>query len=176
MNKSGQNGYLVYFADHGEEVYDYPHRLFAGRDEAAPTPAMYSVPFLVWRSESWKRNNHIHISYDTTRRIYSLSDFLHTWVDLAGIRFSEFDPGKSIISPRYKPGPVLIGDPAKPETLADVRHKFFPAAVAPATTTTTMQGPGQLPAVLQPPAPAYAPGHRAVSGTAPVLDQWMLHR
>ena len=166
MNKSGQNGYLVYFADHGEEVYDYPHRLFAGRDEAAPTPAMYSVPFLVWRSASWKRNNRIDVSYDMTRRIYSLSDFLHTWVDLAGLRFIGFDPGKSIINPRYTTGPVLIGDPAKPEALADVRQKFFPAAA-------TMM---PVPAAFHPPEPAYRPEHGAVNGTAPVPDQRMLHQ
>ena len=165
MSKSGQNGYLVYFADHGEEVYDYPHRLFAGRDEAAPTPAMYSVPFLVWRSESWKRNNRIDISYGITHRMYSLSDFLHTWVDLAGIRFAGFDPGKSIISPRYTTGPVLIGDPAKPEALVDVRLKFFPATAA----------NRPAPAALQPIKPAYGQEYKDVTGTAPVLDQWMRH-
>jgi heptose-I-phosphate ethanolaminephosphotransferase len=157
--------YLVYFADHGEEVYDYPHHLFAGRDEAAPTPAMYSVPFLAWRSESWKRNNRIDVSYDTTRRMYSLSDFFHTWMDMAGIRFSEFDPGKSIISRWYQPGPVLIGDPAKPEALVDVRQKFFPA------TANTLP----VPALLQPIKPAYGQEDRAVTGTVPVHDRSMRH-
>ena len=165
MKQSGQNGYLVYFADHGEEVYDYPHRLFAGRDEAAPTPAMYSVPFLVWRSESWKRNNRIDVSYGTTHRMYSLSDFLHTWADLAGISFIGFDPGKSIISPRHMTGPVLIGDPAKPEALVDVRQKFFPAAA------TALPAP----AALQPIKPAYGQEQRAVTGTAPGHDRWMRH-
>ena len=165
MKKSGQNGYLVYFSDHGEEVYDYPHHLFAGRDEAAPTPAMYSVPFLVWRSESWKQNNRIDVSYDMTHRMYSLSDFFHTWMDLAGIRFSGFDPGKSIISPRYTYAPVLIGNPAKPETLVDVRQKFFPAAA------TTLPGPE----VLQHPTPGYRPEYGAVTGAVPVHYQQMLH-
>jgi heptose-I-phosphate ethanolaminephosphotransferase len=168
MKKSGQNGYLVYFADHGEEVYDYPHHLFAGREEAAPTPAMYSVPFLVWRSESWKRNNRIDASYDMTRRMYSLSDFFHTWMDLAGIRFSGFEPGKSIINRQYTSGPVLIGNPAKPETLVDVRQKFFPAAAAPVTTVT---GPG--PDVLQLPTPVYMPEYGVVTGTVPAHDQLM---
>ncbi len=177
VEKSGQNGYLVYFSDHGEEVYDYPHHLFAGREEAAPTPAMYSVPFLVWRSESWKRNNRIDVSYDMTHRMYSLSDFFHTWMDLAGIRFSGFDAGKSIISRQYTPGPVLIGNPAKPETLVDVRQKFFPAAMTPATPATTMQGPGPGPGpeALQPPTPAYGPKYGAVTGTVPVHVQKILH-
>jgi heptose-I-phosphate ethanolaminephosphotransferase len=174
LKKSGQNGYLVYFSDHGEEVYDYPHHLFAGRVESAPTPAMYSVPFLVWQSESWKRNNPIDVSFDITHRLYSLSDFFHTWMDLAGIRFSGFEPGKSIISRRYTPGPVLIGDPAKPETLVDVRQKFFPAAAAPATPATTMQGQGPGPETPHSPTPAYGPGLGVVTGTVPVHVQKML--
>jgi heptose-I-phosphate ethanolaminephosphotransferase len=174
MKKSDQNGYLVYFADHGEEVYDYPNRLFAGRNEAAPTPAMYSVPFLVWRSESWKRNNRIDVSNDMTHRMYSLSDFFHSWMDMAGIRFSGFDPGKSIISRRYTPGPVLIGNPANPEALVDVRQKFFPTAAPPATPTITMQGPGQGPEVLRSSTPGYSPEYGVVTGTVPVRDRWML--
>jgi heptose-I-phosphate ethanolaminephosphotransferase len=175
MKKSGQNGYLVYFSDHGEEVYDYPHHLFAGRDEAAPTPAMYSVPFLVWQSESWKRKNRIDVSQDMTHRMYSLSDFFHTWMDLAGIRFSGFEPAKSIINQQYTYAPVLIGNPAKPETLVDVRRKFFPAratSAAPANPATTMQGPG--PAELQPTMPVYGPEYGAVTGTVPVHVQKML--
>ena len=171
LKKSGQNGYLVYFSDHGEEVYDYPHHLFAGREEAAPTPAMYNVPFLVWRSDSWKRNNRIDVPYDMTHRMYSLSDFFHTWMDLAGIRFGGFDPGKSIVSRQYTPGPVLIGNPAKPETLVDVRQKFFPSAATPATT---MQGPGPGPAVLQSSTPVYRPEYGVVTGTVPVHDRLML--
>jgi len=171
MKKSAQNGYLVYFSDHGEEVYDYPYHLFAGRDEAAPTPAMYSVPFLLWQSESWKRNQHIDVSYDMTHRMYSLSDFFHTWIDLAGIRFSGFDPGKSIISRQYTPGPILIGDPAKPESLVDVRQKFFPISASHAIPVTTSPGPVPVPELLQPSTAIYSPEYGAVTGTLPVHIQ-----
>jgi len=175
LKKSSQNGYLVYFSDHGEEVYDYPRHLFAGRDEAAPTPAMYSVPFLLWQSESWKRSNRIDVSYDMTHRMYSLSDFFHTWMDLAGIHFSGFEPGKSIISRQYTYAPVLIGDPAKPETLVDVRQKFFPAATAPATPASTKLGPGPGAEGLHPSAPAYGPEYGVVTGTLPVHVQKIRH-
>jgi hypothetical protein len=134
---------------------------------------MYSVPFLLWQSESWKRSNVIDVSFDMTNRLYSLSDFFHTWMDLAGIHFSGFEPGKSIISRQYAPGPVLIGNPAKPETLVDVRRKFFPASATPATTMQG-QGPGPGPEGLQPAAtsnmPAYRPKYGAVTGTLPVHD------
>jgi hypothetical protein len=132
---------------------------------------MYSVPFLVWRSESWKRNNRIDAPHDMTHRMYSLSDFFHTWMDLAGISFSGFEPGRSIISRRYTPGPVLIGNPAKPETLVDVRQKFFPAVATPAST---MQGPVPGSAGFQLPTPVYRPEYGVVTGTVPVHDRPML--
>jgi heptose-I-phosphate ethanolaminephosphotransferase len=147
LKKSRQNGFLVYFADHGEEVYDYPNHLFAGRNEAAPTPAMYSVPFLIWRSDSWKRNNYIGGSYNMSHRLYSLSDFIYTWMDLAGIRFDGYDPRKSIVSRWYTPGPVLIGDPAKPDSLIDLRQKMQPetAPIKPASQMNPPRSPYRRP-------------------------------
>ncbi len=128
LKQSGENGFLVYFADHGEEVYDFPGRPFAGRNERAPTLPMYSVPFLIWRSESWKRRNPVDDPARMRHRLYSLSDFIYTWLDLAGISFEGFDPGRSIVNRAYRPHPVLIGDPAKPETLIDLRAQFRAAA------------------------------------------------
>ncbi|RMG34142.1 MAG: phosphoethanolamine transferase CptA [Gammaproteobacteria bacterium] len=128
LKESGANGFLVYFADHGEEVYDFPGRPFAGRNEKAPTLPMYSVPFLIWRSESWKRRNPVAVPERMVRRLYSLSDFIFTWLDLAGIGFDGFDPGRSIVNPRYRPHPVLIGNPEAPETLIDLRQQFQAAA------------------------------------------------
>jgi len=54
LKSSGNNGLLVYFSDHGEEVYDDPQHLLTGRNEAAPTAPMYTIPFLIWQSELWK--------------------------------------------------------------------------------------------------------------------------
>lgn len=124
LKDSGRNGFLVYFSDHGEEVYDFPNRLFAGRKESAPTWPMYSVPFLIWRSEDWKAQDPLPEAATMAHRLYSLSDFIFTWLDLAGIRFDGFDPGRSIVNARFQPHPVLIGDPEKPQTLTDIRRLF----------------------------------------------------
>ena len=42
------NSSLVYFSDHGEEVYDVHDHQFQGRNEAHPTIGMYAVPFFFW--------------------------------------------------------------------------------------------------------------------------------
>lgn len=125
LRNSRQNGFLTYFSDHGEEVYDFPKRLFAGRSEASPTWPMYSVPFLIWRSKGWRARNPIADPGAMAHRLYSTSDFIYTWLDLAGIRFDGFDPSRSIVNRQYQTHPVLIGDPAKPQTLTDIRQLFF---------------------------------------------------
>ena len=126
LKASGDNGFLVYFSDHGEEVYDDPNHLFAGRNEAAPTASMYTIPFLIWQSQSWGndlkseqvKNNIIH-------RAYSTSDFIYTWADLAGISFDNFDASRSIVSPLFTDHPIWIGDPNQPDKLRDLQIKPF---------------------------------------------------
>ncbi len=119
---SNPNGFLVYISDHGEDVFDSPGHKMLGRSEAAPTAAMYSVPFLVWRSESWKRNNPLDLSASYARR-YSLADFIHTWSDLAGIQHEKFDPSRSLVNPAFVERPLLVGDPYQTEKrkLVDLR-------------------------------------------------------
>jgi heptose-I-phosphate ethanolaminephosphotransferase len=41
------NGMLLYLADHGEAVFDASKPDVLGRNEAAPTSPMYTVPFIV---------------------------------------------------------------------------------------------------------------------------------
>ncbi|MCK5662771.1 MAG: phosphoethanolamine transferase CptA [Thiotrichaceae bacterium] len=85
---SGDHGFLVYLSDHGEEVYDNPQHLFAGRNERAPSSPMYTIPFLIWQSESWKKHSQLEQKKnDIIHRSYTSSDFIYTWADLSGITF-----------------------------------------------------------------------------------------
>jgi heptose-I-phosphate ethanolaminephosphotransferase len=125
LKESKNNGFLAYFSDHGEEVYDNPGHLFAGRNEAAPSRPMYAVPFIIWRSDSWRKRNKLADTDTMLHRAYSLSDFIHTWSDLAGISYEEFDSSRSIINPSYLQHPVWIGDPKTPEKLRDLQKQPF---------------------------------------------------
>ncbi|MFA5980462.1 MAG: sulfatase-like hydrolase/transferase, partial [Pseudomonas sp.] len=118
FKRSNPHGFLVYLSDHGESVYDpvAPHML--GRNEEAPTRPMYTVPFLVWRSPSWKEDNPLDLR-DALHREWTTSHFIHTWADLAGLRFDTFEPWKSIVNPAYQRGQLLIGDPRQPAKLRD---------------------------------------------------------
>ncbi len=116
---SQQSGFLVYFSDHGEDVYEAPGYNILGRNEASPTLPMYAVPFLLWTTPDWRAKLPA-ISDEVLERPYNTANFIHTWADLAGLKFKEFEPEKSLINPDFKTVPLLVGDPNFPKTLKEL--------------------------------------------------------
>ena len=112
------NGFLVYLADHGEAVFDAPAATVLGRNEASPTSPMYTVPFIVWRSPQWRADDPRELQ-GARSRPYSSEHFIHTFADLARIRFDELDLSKSLTSQQFEPRPLLIGNPAAPRSMID---------------------------------------------------------
>ena len=47
---------VIYFSDHGEDVYDEEKRYFAGHSSGGKEEELY-IPFLVWGSESFQKNH-----------------------------------------------------------------------------------------------------------------------
>lgn len=114
------NGMLVYFSDHGEDVYDSPGHRILGRNEGKPTAPMYTVPFILWQSAQW-RASHPLSTKGMLDRHYSTSHFIHTWSDLVGLHYDGFDSTKSLVNKDFKELPLLVGDPAAPKSLQDLR-------------------------------------------------------
>lgn len=110
------NGFLLYFSDHGEEVYDTPPHQTQGRNEGNPTRHMYTIPFLLWTSDKWQSAHPRDFSQDVDRK-YSSAELIHTWSDLAGLSYDGYDPTRSVTSPQFKETTRWIGDPYKPATL-----------------------------------------------------------
>lgn len=119
-------GVLMYFSDHGEEVYDF--RDFQGRNEADPSTYMYTVPFIIAPSRRWAEARGVGDWDAYEGRPYSTESVIHTWCDLAALRFEMCDAGKSLVSPRFAYGPRLIGDPYKPSSLRDYNEVLGPGA------------------------------------------------
>jgi heptose-I-phosphate ethanolaminephosphotransferase len=115
---SRANGFLLYLSDHGEAVFDPEQPEVLGRNEAAPTAPMYTIPFMLWRSPQWRAEHPQELGAGLGRP-YSSSSFIHTWADLAGIRFDEFDASRSLVNAAFQPRPLLIGDPYQPKALID---------------------------------------------------------
>jgi heptose-I-phosphate ethanolaminephosphotransferase len=107
---SGAHGFLLYFSDHGDEVFDTPPHQTLGRNEEAPTPGMYAIPFILWTSPSWQAVHPRSFS-DMTNRKYSTTHLIHTWSDLAGLRYDRYQPEWSVVNPAFKPFTRWIGNP-----------------------------------------------------------------
>jgi heptose-I-phosphate ethanolaminephosphotransferase len=100
-------GALLYFSDHGEEVFDVQH--FNGRNGGLPSTNMYTVPFLMWASPSWQKQRDMAALKASTHNAYSLSWLLHGWCDLVKIDYAECKPEHSVFSANFKPVTRWIG-------------------------------------------------------------------
>ncbi|EOR0955010.1 phosphoethanolamine transferase CptA [Escherichia coli] len=112
------DGFLLYFSDHGEEVYDTPPYKTQGRNEDNPTRPMYTVPFLLWTSEKWHAAHPRDFSQYVDRK-YSLAELIHTWSDLAGLTYDGYDPTRSLVNPQFRETTRWIGNPYKKNGLTD---------------------------------------------------------
>lgn len=112
------NGFMLYFSDHGEEVYDTPPHNLQGRNEAQPTRPMYTIPFLVWTSPEWRTAHPQDMRADADRK-YSSSELIHTWSDLAGLSYDGYDPTRSIVNPAFQETTRWIGNPYMKNALRD---------------------------------------------------------
>lgn len=96
------NAIVIYLPDHGETVYD-DNSSFSGHVEENPNHYMLEVPMLMWASDKFKQ------SYPqkwaaiklAVNRPYMTDDMIHTVLDIADIKTTEYDPQRSIINTAF---------------------------------------------------------------------------
>jgi heptose-I-phosphate ethanolaminephosphotransferase len=93
--QSGEK-FLLYFSDHGDDVYDVHDRI--GHNEYNATRPMYEVPFILWQP---KDGSHFADTFNIKSRRYSLEDFEHTFAGLTKLTFDGWDSKKNIFSDRF---------------------------------------------------------------------------
>ncbi len=105
-----QQSLLVYFSDHGEDVYDSKPFSFQGRNEGKPTYPMYAIPFMVWHSKNWEYADKLN---DPTikNRQYDNADFIYTWSDMLSLSYDGYRDDESILSKDFSDDAILVGDP-----------------------------------------------------------------
>jgi heptose-I-phosphate ethanolaminephosphotransferase len=111
-----QDAIMVYFSDHGEELYDY--REFAGHAYEKVSPAMCEIPFMIWMSPSYRKFRS-DLVFDKNRA-YSTEDFIYSVSDLAGISYPDYDDSRSIFSVNFRPRTRYVGD----KEYGDIKRKF----------------------------------------------------
>lgn len=102
----GEKTSLVYFSDHGEEVYET--REFAGHAYEKVSTSMCEIPFLVWMSPDFRKQREDLVL--DTKRSYSTSDFLYSLSDLAGLQYQDYDDTRSVFSMQFEPRERYVGE------------------------------------------------------------------
>lgn len=104
------NTILVYFPDHGEEVYDYQDscgRQVFGEVEMTPQNVKYQleIPFIVWASESWKKKNGTEWTNigEYTDRAFTTDNICHMLFRLAGINTKVYNNKRDLLDQEFIP-------------------------------------------------------------------------
>ncbi|WP_237231102.1 phosphoethanolamine transferase [Flaviramulus multivorans] len=98
---------VLYFSDHGEEVYDDIE--FAGHyRDRVQTKNVYEIPLILWQSENYKNKRVISsLNLDTK---YMIDDLFHSMADLFCIKSNEVDSSRSIFSEYFKERKRIVFD------------------------------------------------------------------
>lgn len=98
LKEIGGASYLLYFSDHGEDIFDTTEDKVMGHSQIANLP-MTSVPFQLWVSPRLDE-----LRPDIRQRAkpqadgYSLQDAIHTILDISSLSSPEYDKAKSILN------------------------------------------------------------------------------
>ena len=106
VKKVNAHSFVLYFSDHGEEVYDDIE--FSGhfRDEIR-TKNVYEIPMILWRSENYKNGKTI---YSHLNSKYMIDDLFHSIAHLVDVKASEVDSTRSIFSKHFKERKRIVKD------------------------------------------------------------------
>ncbi len=89
---------MIYFSDHGEEVFDYQN--YNSRSFEKISPAMCEIPLILWMNEKYKDTN--NLIFDIKRPCCT-DDIIYGIMDLAGIKYTLYDSTRSVFSAAYMP-------------------------------------------------------------------------
>lgn len=95
---------VMYFSDHGEEVYD--ERDYMGHGGTTPfLNYQFDIPFMIWMSDSYKESNVMQVQKLVAHKdcSYTIDDVSHTILDMAGISCSQFAPERSLANEAFVP-------------------------------------------------------------------------
>lgn len=90
------NRYLMFFSDHGEEVFQ--DKDFYGHLEDRPTKNTYKIPFIMWYSKGFKYPEDYF--FDENRK-YMTDDLWHSIAHISGLESEFIDLKRSIFSSKF---------------------------------------------------------------------------
>ncbi|WP_345272554.1 phosphoethanolamine transferase [Flaviramulus aquimarinus] len=93
IKKKNTNSYLMYFSDHGEEVFQDEN--FYGHLEDRPTKNTFKIPLVMWYSNQFAYPKDYF--YDENRK-YMTDDLWHSIAHISGLKSTFIDSTRSVFS------------------------------------------------------------------------------
>jgi heptose-I-phosphate ethanolaminephosphotransferase len=107
---------LLFFSDHGEEVFDT--RNACGHRMSNVYPCQSRIPFILWLSKAHRAESH-DLVIDPSRP-YSIENVIYSISTLSRLQYADNDPSLSIFSAEYiEPAKRMVGK----ETYDDILKK-----------------------------------------------------
>ncbi|WP_142783792.1 sulfatase-like hydrolase/transferase [Changchengzhania lutea] len=97
LKNKNTNSYLLYFSDHGEEVFKDEN--FYGHLEDRPTTDTYKIPFLLWYNRDF--NLPQDFVFDADRK-YMTDDLWHSIAHISGLKSDYIDLNRSVFSSQFR--------------------------------------------------------------------------
>lgn len=104
--KLNQRSCVLYFSDHGEEVYNQIY--FSGHSaDQVITKNIYEIPLILWVSEKYNQKKSIPNNFNSK---YLTDDLFHSIADLVDVKSNEVDSSRSIFNAHFKERKRIIRD------------------------------------------------------------------
>ncbi|WP_299220980.1 sulfatase-like hydrolase/transferase [uncultured Aquimarina sp.] len=103
VKASNTTSYVLYFADHGEEVYENDDSF--GHFEGSATKSMYEIPFILWVSPKYRS---LRKPKFNLRNKFMTDELIQAVSDLSEIKFDGFDKNRSIFNEEFSERPRII--------------------------------------------------------------------
>jgi glucan phosphoethanolaminetransferase (alkaline phosphatase superfamily) len=98
---AGGESLVLYFSDHGDEVYEF--RKFLGHSDDLLSPYMAEVPLLMWMSPRYRLNHPelVAAAVASSTKAISTADLSYALADAAGVSFPGMDAHRSFLSRQF---------------------------------------------------------------------------
>ena len=113
---------LLYVSDHGEDVFDSRPDRYLFRDDSLATDPMYEVPFVVWLSPAYVRDNpdFSRTIAAAANRPYQNRGLYHAVLALARLQHPYYEPTADLFSPAFVERDRKVGSMQRSYTKAPV--------------------------------------------------------
>lgn len=108
LDHTGGISGLLFFADHGEEVFDAKD--FKGHGPDGVTQNMVDIPLIFWRNQAYQSEfSQVDLQLQkNTNTPFMLDELFHLTICLAQVKTELYDPSRSLCSSDYKAKPRVV--------------------------------------------------------------------